>query len=214
MPPRARCARSLRAGAPRLDGHGKRRPTIRHDVRVSQAHSRRRARSTALHRSRNERDVQRLPPKRREADDDRGARSTRLNRHFRRERARTGVGERCVDTGPAVFERSKGSESGQFAAANREPQAVAGHRIDEAGGVAGEQQTVDSGAAWRRRPAGRARPAASKPRAGEAFAQHRIVARSRVGACVDGSRKSASTAATGRTTHTLVSPPGTGATPM
>ena len=48
--------------------------------------------------------------------------------------------EPIVDAGPAVRERAKRGLRGEFAAADGEAQAVAGHRIDEAGGVAGEQQ--------------------------------------------------------------------------
>ncbi len=48
-----------------------------------------------------------------------------------------------MDARPAVRERVEGGGGGELAAADREAQSVAGHRIDEAGGVAGEQQTVD-----------------------------------------------------------------------
>ena len=54
-------------------------------------------------------------------------------------------GQARVDAAPAVCERVERGRRGQLAAVNREAQAVAGHRIDEAGRVAGEQQTVDRG---------------------------------------------------------------------
>ena len=44
---------------------------------------------------------------------------------------------------PAVFERLQSRGGRQFSAVGREAQAVAGHRIDESRGVAGEQETVD-----------------------------------------------------------------------
>ena len=70
-----------------------------------------------------------------------------------------------MDAGPAVRERVERGRGGQLAAAHREAQAVAGHRIDEAGGVAGQQQAVDRGASRTRPPAARARPAARRSRA-------------------------------------------------
>ena len=44
---------------------------------------------------------------------------------------------------PAVVEHLQRRRGNELAAADREAQAVAGHRIDEAGGVAGEQQAVE-----------------------------------------------------------------------
>ena len=65
--------------------------------------------------------------------DDTSVRSARLKRHF------PANGKPLVDAGPSVLERLASRRGREFGAVNREPEAVAGHRIDEAGGVAGEQ---------------------------------------------------------------------------
>ena len=53
------------------------------------------------------------------------------------------VRQALVDAPPPVFERRQRGMRGQLRPANRKAQAVSGHRIDEPGGVAGEQQTFD-----------------------------------------------------------------------
>src|SRR5882672_7749156 len=83
-------------------------------------------------------------------------------------------GQGSMDSRPTMFERSQRRGRGQLTAADRESQAVAGHRIDESRRVAGQQQTVDcrgtnvngqrSEHGWRCREAG----------AGEALAKWRI----------------------------------------
>src|SRR4029079_12454814 len=50
--------------------------------------------------------------------------------------------ELIVNARPAVGQRAKRGLRGEFAAANGEPQSVASHRIDKAGGIAGEEQAV------------------------------------------------------------------------
>ena len=57
--------------------------------------------------------------------------------------------ELIVNARPAMGQRAKRGLCGEFAAANGKPQSVAGHRIDKAGGVAGEHQAVRQ-----RRPGG------------------------------------------------------------
>src|SRR5262249_43798571 len=67
--------------------------------------------------------------------------------HLAGERASAPAGERGVHAGPAVRQRMERRFGGQVAAPGRDPQAVGGHRIDEAGGVAGEEESVERSAA-------------------------------------------------------------------
>ena len=75
---------------------------------------------------------------------------------------------------PAAGERIERGERGELTAADREAEAVAGHRVDEAGGVAGEQQPVGRARASRRRRAGPARRAARPSRAGGAAGEQGV----------------------------------------
>ena len=72
-------------------------------------------------------------------------RSRRLTPYFvPKARARASASRRGrVD--PGILERGERRVGGELGAAHREAQAVAGHRIDEAGGVAGEEQTGHAG---------------------------------------------------------------------
>ena len=79
-----------------------------------------------------------------------------------------------MNTAPAVREGVNRRARRQLSSGNGEPQAVAGHRIDEAGGIAGQQEAVD------RRPADVHGQRSEHdrwshhPRARESFGQHRI----------------------------------------
>ena len=53
------------------------------------------------------------------------------------------AGEPRMDTGPSVFERLQRRRRGKLAALDREAQTIAGHRIDESGGVTCEEQPLD-----------------------------------------------------------------------
>ncbi len=98
-------------------------------------------------------------------------RSARLNRHFAAESGlslRREIQMRAIDR-RAARQDVEGDRRGQLGAREREVQAVAGHRIDEPGRVAGEQQaglpcrsSVDRHRAEHRR--WRHRPGARKPR--------------------------------------------------
>ena len=133
-----------------------------------------------------------------------------LRRELARRRARQPLRARR----PAVLERLERRLGGELAAAHREPQAVAGHRIDEAGRVAGEQQPVDGARRRRRPPADRARRARRRARAGKPLAQHRIARQLADAAPRADRRAPASPGCQGFTRQTFVRPPGTGATPM
>src|SRR5207248_749411 len=65
---------------------------------------------------------------------------------LRIELARAARGVTRVERRPAVLERFERGGRRELTAANREAQAVAGHRIDEARGVAGEQQSRNTAA--------------------------------------------------------------------
>ena len=72
------------------------------------------------------------------------ARSARLNRHFARNARRAPARElrvRAIDRRLRPSSTSSRDRRGQLGARQREAQAVAGHRIDEAGRVAGQQQS-------------------------------------------------------------------------
>ena len=97
---------------------------------------------------------------------------------------------------------------------NGEAQAVAGHRIDEPGRVAREQQAVDRGVADVNGERSEHDGRADEPGAGGAVAQQRIVGQGSGSAADFGSPSAASPAKDGFTRQTLVSPPGTGAMPM
>ena len=56
------------------------------------------------------------------------------------------LGQAVVNAGPSVLERLERRGGGQFSAAYGEPQAVTRHRIDEAGRIPREQQTIDGSA--------------------------------------------------------------------
>ena len=74
-------------------------------------------------------------------------RSRRLTPYFvPKARARASA-SRAAASMPAILERGERRVGGELGAAHREAQAVAGHRIDEAGGVAGEQQPGHAGRA-------------------------------------------------------------------
>ena len=49
------------------------------------------------------------------------------------------IREIVVNTAPAMFKRGQRRLSREFGASDREAQPVAGHRVDEPGGVTGEQ---------------------------------------------------------------------------
>ena len=68
------------------------------------------------------------------------ARSARLKRHFDANSRRRRRASSTWASGSAVFEGGERRLRGQFPAAEREAQPVAGHRIDEPGGITGEEQ--------------------------------------------------------------------------
>ena len=142
------------------------------------------------------------------------ARSARLKRHFwlnsaRRAARRSWTPVQPCSSGTAARPRRRSSPP-----RIGEAQAVAGHRIDEARGIAGEQQPVHAGARRRRRRAVRARPADPRARASAARSRSSGSRSSSRESSAAGSRSSASPGRDGRTRQTLVSPPGIGATPM
>ena len=64
-----------------------------------------------------------------------------MKRHFDRELAAAHAREPDVRIRPTVLERGERRLRGQLAAAQREAQPVAGHRIDEPRGITGEEQS-------------------------------------------------------------------------
>ena len=118
-----------------------------------------------------------------------------------------------MNPGPAVPKRLNCCGGGQFGAAYREAQTVAGHGVDEAGGVTREQQAVERGITYvdgqRSENDGRA----DEPRPGCAIAQQRIVGQ-HLGQQRRGITSVESPAKDGFTKQTLVRPPGTAATPI
>ena len=112
-----------------------------------------------------------------------------------------------------MFERLERGARRELGSANGEAQPVARHRIDEAGGIAGEEQTVEPAVAdfdgQRSEDDGRA----DQPRARKSIAKHGIARqlaeqrRARIAEARSPGRQ-------GFTRHTLVRPPGTGAMPM
>ena len=92
-----------------------------------------------------------------------------------------------------MLERAQRRGGGQLAAADREAQAVAGHRIDEPGRVAGEQQPVDRGAASTSTASGPSTTGGPRePRVGERGRAAADRARSSRASSAAGSRSSAS----------------------
>ncbi len=142
------------------------------------------------------------------------ARSSAVEPPLGGELAASPLGERRVDAGPAVLERREGGFGGQFAAAHGEAEPVAGHRIDEAGGVARDQQSVDRprpGVHGERAEDGRRLHGA---RAGESVAQQVDRRRFRGRRARPDRRAAESPGPDGSTTQTFARPPGSGATPM
>ena len=88
------------------------------------------------------------------------ARSARLKRHFPANSRRRSAASRAWTPVHPCSSACSAAVRRQLAAADREAQAVAGHRIDEPRRVAGEQQSIDGRARRRRPPADRGRPAA------------------------------------------------------
>ena len=74
-------------------------------------------------------------------------RSRRLTPYFAPKARARALGEPGGRVDPGILERGERRVGGELGAAHREAQAVAGHRIDEAGGVAGEQQAGHAGRA-------------------------------------------------------------------
>ncbi len=141
------------------------------------------------------------------------ARSPRLNRHLPPNARRRSAARSAWTPAHPRASACNAGRGRQFSAVNREAQSVAGHRIDEAGRVAREQQAVDRGIpdvdGERSKHDGRT----DEPGVGGAIAQQRIVGE-RAGQQRPGSPSAASPAKDGFTRHTLVSPPCTGAMPM
>ena len=233
MPPRARCARSFRARAPRFDEHWDRRRRRTDDHRAAQVEVSKSDSDTDVKRLQRRHGARSQSPARAmiaRTTAGRDARARQRRRgpprrgHQRAQRAiepplsrrtRGGGSRRAARARrPAMLERAKRRRRRQLAAADREAQAVAGHRIDEARRVAGEQQAVD----WSARDVHRQRtehdrraaPAARR-RTDRAAADRR---RARGAAPLRVAQRRRRRRPDGFTRQTFVSPPGTGATPM
>ncbi len=134
---------------------------------------------------------------------------------LRAESATTARGQLEVGVGRArsALQNLERDGGGQFRASERQSQAVAGHRIDEAGRIAGQQQARARRRPRRRPPSARASPAArrrARAQTGAAGPRRSAIDRRAV---VAAPARRVAPAWCGTTRHALARPPGSGATP-